>query len=109
MEVVWNQRMEGKLSVKKSPEITFTFDNQKKETTARENSKLQAKATVKCSPADKLEKLSFGPAPGQPDRFLLEIVGKMPIFAKQMRSNASVKKPKWTGVNNTESSAHVTP
>eukprot|EP00826_Nyctotherus_ovalis_P014737 TRINITY_DN1412_c0_g1_i6.p1 TRINITY_DN1412_c0_g1~~TRINITY_DN1412_c0_g1_i6.p1 ORF type:complete len:429 (+),score=32.19 TRINITY_DN1412_c0_g1_i6:341-1627(+) len=99
--------MEVKISVKKNPEISFTFDNQKKEQTVRENSKLQAKATVKCSPADKLGRVSFGPAPGQPDRFLLEIIGKMPIFSKQMRSNTSVKKPKWTAVNNAEgSTAH---
>ncbi len=96
--------MEAKISVKKNPEISFTFDNQKKDPNTKEGSKLQAKVTAKCS---LIKKLTLGPLLGQPQTILLEIImEKMPTFSKQMRSSASVKKPKWTIVSNTEGTNH---
>ena len=92
--------METKISIKKNPEISFTFDNQKKDPNTKEGSKLQAKATLKCN---LIKKLSMGTLPHQPQTILLEIeTDKLPTFSKQMRSSASVKKPKWTVVNDTE-------
>ena len=93
--------MEAKISVKKNAEISFSFDNQKREPNTKENSKLQAKVTVKFN---LISKLTLGPTAGQPQSILLEINlgNKMPTFWKQMRTNATVKKPKWTQVANTE-------
>lgn len=92
--------MEAKISVKKNPEISFVFDNQKREPNMKENSKLQAKVTIKCN---LISKLSFGPIASKPSQILLEITtDKLPSFSKQVRMNATVKKPKWTPVENTE-------
>ena len=92
--------MEAKISVKKNPEISFTFDNQKKDPNTKEGSKLQAKAVIKCS---LIKRLVLGPSATQPQNAALEILmDKTPAFSKQMRSSASVKKPKWTPVNDTE-------
>lgn len=92
--------METKISMKKNAEISFTFDNQKRDPNTKEGSKLQAKATIKCA---LIKKLTLGPLAHQPQTVLLEIeTEKPPMFSKQMRSSASVKKPKWTAVADTE-------
>jgi hypothetical protein len=91
--------MEVRISVKKNAEISFLFDNQKKEPNTKENSKLQAKVSIKCN---MISKLTFGPMQSQGILLELNLGNKMPLFFKQTRTNASVKKPKWTQVTNTE-------
>ena len=92
--------MEMKISVKRNPEISFTFDNQKRDPSIKEKSKLQAKVTIKCQ---QIKKLTLGPIQSQPQTILLELTTEaIPSFSKQTRSNASVKKPKWTPVTDTK-------
>ena len=92
--------MEMKISVKKSSEITFFFDNQKKDPNTKEGSKLQTKAVFKCN---LIKKIVVGPTMKFPLAIQIEIeTEKLPLFSKQSRSNATVKKPKWNPVSNTE-------
>ena len=92
--------MEIKLSIKKTPEISFSFDNQKKDPNTKEGSKLQAKASLKCN---LIKKLAVKPMSHKPQTIIMEIeIARLPVFTRQMRTSAAVKKPKWTTVENTE-------
>jgi hypothetical protein len=92
--------LEMKISGNKNSEISFVFDNQIKDPYSKEGSVLHAKVTMKCT---SITKMVVDDKADQGRYALFELhSGKTPGFYKQTRSNASVKKPKWTTVSNTE-------